>query len=95
MSDKNGPVPHKRRVAKYVIGMNMRIDDIANRLRRHVADRGKQARAFAHAAAGINHRHRIVADDEADIGGVTLIGLTHHVDIADVNVDAGCDLGGG
>ena len=73
----------------------MRVDDIANRLRRHRADRGKQARAFARAAAGIDHRDRIVADDEADIGGVALVGLVHHVDVADVNVDAGRDLGDG
>ena len=46
--------------------MNMRVDDIANRLWRHRADRGKQARSFARAAAGIDDRNRIVADDEAE-----------------------------
>ena len=90
--DKNGSIPHERRVAEDVIGMNVRVDDIANRLWRHGADRSQQTRTFARAAAGIDHRNRVIADNEADIGGVALIGLVHHVDIADVNVDAGRDL---
>ena len=67
--------------------------DIANRLRRHRADRGQQARTFARAAAGVDHGHRIVADDEADIGGIALVGLVHHLDIADVDVDARRNFG--
>ena len=73
----------------------MRVDDIANRLWRHRADRGKQAGSFARAAAGIDDRNRIVADDEADVGDVALIGLVHHIDVADVDVDPGRDLGDG
>ena len=95
MADKDGAVAQERGVAKYVIGMNVGIDDVANRLGCYLTDRGKQPRAFACAAAGIDHGDGITADDEPGIGGVTLICLAHQIDIADVNVDTRCNLGDG
>jgi len=95
VSDESSPLAHECCVAEDVIGMNVRVDDIAHRLCRHLPDRGEQGFAFAGATAGIDYRYRIVADDEACIGGVALIGGGHHVDATDVNVDAGGDLGDG
>src|SRR6185312_8460059 len=87
VSDKNGSVFRECRIAKDVVGMHVRIDDIANRLQRHAADRRQQTRALANAATGINNRNRIAADDEADIGSVALIGLGHQFDVTDMNID--------
>ena len=49
---------------------------------------GKQSRAFARAAAGIDHRDTIGADDEADIGDAAFVGFVHQIDGAEVNIDA-------
>src|SRR6185437_11235593 len=84
---------YKRRVAKNVIGVNMGIDHVANGLRRYVADGGKQSLAFAGAAAGVDHGHRVVADDEAEIGGIALVRLAHDSDIADMDVDTRRNFG--
>ncbi len=93
VADKNGSVLREGRVAEHMIRMDMGIDDVAYRLRRHGADRRKKPFTFARAAAGIDHRDRFIADDEADIGGVALIRLVHHLDGTDVNIDAGRDFG--
>ena len=79
-------------VAENVIGMNMRIDDVANRLCCHGADRGEETGALARAAAGVDHRDGIVAYDEADVGDVAFVGLGHQIDGAGVNVDPGRNL---
>src|SRR6185437_8114527 len=84
---------YKRRVAKNVIGVDMRIDHVTNGLGRYVADGGKQSLAFAGAAAGVDDGHRVVADDEAEIGGIALVRLAHDSDIADMDVDTRRNFG--
>lgn len=51
-----------------MIRMTVGVDDIADRLLGARTDCREQAPPFADAAAGIDHRDGIIADDEADIG---------------------------
>src|SRR5262249_22981216 len=73
------------RVAEYVVGMHMRVDDIADGLGRMGADRSKQPASLAHAAAGINDRDSVVADDETEIGNGTLVVMGHKLERADMS----------
>ena len=88
--DEHGSFRHECRIAEDMIGVNMRVDDVAHRLR-VTARIVKQAGPFARAAAGIDDRDRFVADNEADIGGIALIGRAHHVDVADMDINPGRD----
>ena len=92
MSDKDGVVLRESRIAEEMVGMNVRVNDVTNRLRRYLAERSEETRALARAAAGVDHGDRVVADNKPNIGGVALIGRAHHVDIADVNINAWRDL---
>ena len=80
-------------IAEAVLVVRVRVDDVANRLLRYRSDCGKQPCAFARAAAGVDDGNRFLADDEAGVGRVTLVGFAHHVDVANMGVDAGRDLG--
>jgi hypothetical protein len=60
--------------AEDVVGMDVGQHHIADRPVRRGADRVPQALSLDGAAAGIHHHHRLVADDEADIGEPILVG---------------------
>ena len=51
--------------------------------------------SFAHAAAGIDHGDRVVADDESDIGNRALVLARHQRDFADMHEYAGRNFGDG
>jgi hypothetical protein len=79
-----------------VIGVGVGINDVPNRLRRHCADRRQQPAPFAHGC----RRCRITAtalaaDDKSDVGDGALVLPRHHGDGADVDIEAGRDLGHG
>jgi hypothetical protein len=68
MSDKPDlPVPESR-IAQNMVGMNVRIDDIAHRFRGNSLDGGCQRPAFLRTPAGIDHGNAFIADDKTDIG---------------------------
>src|ERR1700744_3319420 len=73
--------------------MNVSVDHIANRFRGDTANGAKQPVALARTAAGVDHGHRVVTDDEAEIGGIALVFLAHHRDIADMDVNARRNFG--
>ena len=85
MADEHGSAAHECCVAKDVVRMAVRVDDISDRLVGAGADRSQQPLAFANAAAGVDHRHRVVADDEPDIGGRALVLAGHQRDLADMH----------
>ena len=92
MADKPGSIAHEGRIAEDMIGMTVGVDDIADRLVGARADRRKQPLAFTHAAAGIDHSDRVVADDEADIGNVAFVLARHQRGLALMHEHAGRDL---
>jgi hypothetical protein len=53
--------------------MTMGINDIADGFVRARANGCEQLPALAHAAAGIDHGDRLIADDKADIGDGAVI----------------------
>src|SRR5581483_8157852 len=59
------------------------------------ADGAEKLASFAHAAAGIDHRDRVVAHDESDIGDGAFVLARHQGDGADMDEDAGSDFGDG
>ena len=69
--------------------MHMSVDHVADRLGRPRTDRGQQPAALARAAAGIDHRNGVVADDESDVGNGAFVVAAHERQGADVNEDAG------
>ena len=75
-----------------MIRMTVGVDDIADRLFGAGTDRREQSPSLAYAAAGIDHSDRIVADDEADIGGRSLVFACHEFSHADVNENARRDF---
>ena len=48
--------------------------------------------AFANAAAGIDHRDRVVADDESDIGDRAVVLARHQRDLAGMHEYSGRDF---
>src|SRR5262245_9653715 len=82
MSGEQGSVADKGSVAKDMIGMAMRVDDVSDRLVRAGADRRKQLAALTHTAAGVDHRDRLVTDDEADIGDRAVVLASHQRSLA-------------
>src|SRR6476661_10404816 len=71
-----------------MVGVAMRIHHVTNWLFGAIADRSEQLPSLAHATAGINHRHRIITYDEADVGDGSLIVSRHEFHHADMNKDA-------
>src|SRR5262247_3955255 len=92
VADEDG-VAREGGIAEHVVGMGVRVDDVAHRLRGHAADGGGELATLGHAAAGVDHGDRRVADDEADIGDGAGIGGRHHGGGALVDEHAGRDLG--
>jgi len=48
--------------------MDVRVDNVANRLVGHARNRRGELAALAHAAAGIDHCDRVITNNETDIG---------------------------
>jgi hypothetical protein len=75
-----------------VVGVDVGQDNITDRPIRAGADRRSQRASFREAAAGIDDRDGLIADDEADIGDRVLVRgrrlLVHSV----VDKDAGRDF---
>ncbi len=63
-----------------------------NRQLRARADRLEEALSDARAAAGVDHRDAVAADDEARIGGVALVARGKDLVAALVDENAGRDL---
>jgi hypothetical protein len=72
--------------------MHVGVDHIADRQGGHRTDRPAQPLAFDGAAAGIDHRHRRLADDEADIGDAAFVLRRRLGLLALMDVDAGRHL---
>jgi hypothetical protein len=79
-------------VPKNVIGVHVRVNDVAHGLIRHGPDGLREAPTFANAASRINHRGRIVAHDKTDIRNRAVIGAGHERDRALEDIDAWGDL---
>ena len=92
VADKSRAKPIKGGVAKDVIGMLMRIDDIEDGLARASADGGEQPLADRHAAAGVDDRHALVTDHEADIGDIAKVLFAHQGDFAGMDEHARRDF---
>ena len=69
---------HTRRlegqVAEHVVGMIVGVDDEAHRQIGHGADRRQQVLTLAEAAATVDDRHRLPADDEGEVGDAAAVG---------------------
>ena len=72
-----------------MVGMHVRVDHVADRLGGPCTDRGQQAAALADAAAGIDHRNGVVADDKCDVGNGAFVVAAHERQGAGVNEDPG------
>ncbi len=79
-------------VAKDVIRVLMRVDDIEDGFVGASADGGEQPLADRHAAAGVDDGHALVADHEADIGDVAKVLLAHQGDFAGMDEHAWRDF---
>ena len=75
-----------------MIRVAVRIDDVPDRLFGVRANCGEQLFTFAQAAARIDHRDRIAADDEPDIGDGAFVFPRHQFRRANVHKDPGRDL---
>jgi hypothetical protein len=71
MADKHRAFILECCIAEEMVGMNVRVDDVSDRFRRAGPDRGEQPEPFTHAAAGIDDRNRLTADDKSEIGNGT------------------------
>ena len=83
-------VADKGRIAERVVGMDVGMDDVADRLVGALAQRGEQGGADCLGAAGIDDRYTAAADNEADVGDVTAVvggGRRHRTAM---DVDAVC-----
>ena len=62
-------------IAEHMIIMNMRVDHITDRQRGYAPHGLSQRAADGGRAASVDHRDTFVADDEADIGDIVIIGM--------------------
>ena len=86
--DESRTCLRERRIAEQVIGMRMAVDHIADGFGGQRPDGGEQPRAFAHAAAGIDHGDQVLSDDDTDVGDVALVLRGHQRGFPEVHVDA-------
>ena len=93
MADDNGAIECS--VSEHVIGVGMGINDVPNWLRRHCADRCKQASPFPQASPAVNHSDSAAADYKSDIGDCTLVLRCHHSNGTDVDINTRRDLSHG
>ena len=73
MADELGMVVTECGGAEDMVGMDMGHDHIADRQPSPGADRGPEHDPLMIAAAGVDHRHRVISDDEPDIGDFAVI----------------------
>ena len=74
MPNKGDVVGFECRVAKHMIGMNVAVDDVANRLAGGFLNHLTQQHSHFHAAARIQRRDTFFADDKTDVRLVAQIG---------------------
>src|SRR5262249_55247212 len=79
-------------VPENMIGVGVGINDVPNRLRRHCADRCKEAEPFTQASPAVNHSDSVAADYESDIGDCTLVLRCHHSNGTNVGINTRRDL---
>ena len=72
--------------------MDVRVDDVADRLGRDIANRREQPSALVQASAGVDDGDRIVSHHESDIRRCPLIFGRHQCVHAEVNEDTGRDF---
>ena len=94
MADDLGAAIGEGGRAHDVVGMDMGEDEVADRQRRRRFDGLPQQPAMRQAAARVDHRDRIAADDEAGIGQRVEIVRRGVLIEARQDEDAGSDLGG-
>ena len=92
VTDKLGSISHERRVAKDMIGVVVRVDDVSDRFVGPGADGCEQLQSLANAAARINDRDGIAADDESGIGNGAIVLACHQGGCAGVHEYAGRDF---
>ena len=90
--DRGGRLVLEGRVAEHVVGMHMRVDDVANGLGRTSADGGHKAAPLMPAAAGIDDGDGVIADDESEIGNSAFVVMSHKRERAGVNKHTACYL---
>ena len=73
MADELGMVVTECGGAEDMVGMDMGHDHIADRQPSPGADCGPEHDPFMIAAAGVDHRDRVISDDEPDIGDFVVI----------------------
>src|SRR6267142_7033072 len=92
MADECGSIAYEGGVAKDVIRMAVRIDNVPDRFVGTGTDRRKQLLSLAHAAAAVDHGNGVFADNESDIGNRTVVLACHERGLAAVHDQAGSDL---
>ena len=92
MSDEGRAGLDEGAIAESMIGMGVGVDDVANELLRLFAQRREEGAAFDQAAARVDHRDRVVADDRSEIGDVARIFPGHEGSFALMGVNAGGDF---
>ena len=93
MTDEVSTFSLECRVAEDMVGVDVGVDHVADRLGRAGADRRQQPAPFTHAAAAIDHRDPLVADDKSEIGNRTFVVTRHEREGAGVNKDPARHLG--
>ena len=91
--DECGAVGHECGVAEQVVGMHVARDHEADRPCCDLPDGRVQASAGARAAAGVDHRDRLVPEHEPDVRDVGEILRRRELVHATMHEDAGRDLG--
>lgn len=87
MTDKNS-WRFERRITEDMIRMTVGVDDILDWLVGDAPHRFSKRTALAHAAAGIDDRNSIAANDKTDIGDGPLVLRVHQFIDPEVNVNA-------
>src|SRR5882757_6246956 len=92
MAHKFGSIAHEGGVAKDMIRMAVRVDDVPDRLVGTGADRRKQLLSLTNAAAGIDHGNSVFANNESDIGNCAVVLARHERGLAVVYEQARSDF---
>jgi hypothetical protein len=92
VADERRVVLDERRVAEQVVGVDVARDHVADRPAGDLPDRLAQPCPGAQAAAAVDDRDRVGADDEADVGDRALVLGARELMHALMDEDAGRDL---